>query len=472
MSQHVFRLTHGLLVLAGLALLAAPTLAADDLPRRGVLGVQLAPLTDDARQERKLAADAKGAVITATVSGGAAAEGGLKAGDVVTSMGDDAIASPGDISRALRKHVAGDVVPFKVLRGGETLDVKVTLAATPRETGDGCGVEYGFVVSNGQRLRTIVTTPKVGDAKPADAKADAAKSAADKHPGFLFVQGLSCAPTEGVALYTNILYDLSQHGVVTMRVEKPGIGDSEGPPCSEINFEQELDGYRQALKALKARPDVDPERVFLFGHSMGGVMGPLLAAENPVRGIIVYGTAVRTWVEYMLENARRQTGLTGATPDAVEQAVRQETLFQTELLINRRSPAEIREKHPDLAAYFAENMVDDAHIYGRHYTFFQQLGDAQLADAWRKVSGRVLALWGESDFVTSPEDHRLIAEIVNAVHPGHATFTALPGIDHAFSKQPSAQASMQSGMRGDFNPAITETVRTWVLETAKTDTPG
>ena len=63
-------------------------------------------------------------------------------------------------------------------------------------------------------------------------------------------------------------------------VDKPGCGDSEGGPWTEIDFMTELDGYRQGLKALKASPFVDPEHVFLFGHSMGGVMAPLLSCRG------------------------------------------------------------------------------------------------------------------------------------------------------------------------------------------------
>ena len=39
-----------------------------------------------------------------------------------------------------------------------------------------------------------------------------------------------------------------------MRVDKPGAGDSEGPPCAEIGYREELAGYRAALRALLANP--------------------------------------------------------------------------------------------------------------------------------------------------------------------------------------------------------------------------
>ncbi len=440
--------------LAALTLsLAAGGARADELPRRGIVGVQLAPITPELRESSKLESGATGVATVAVVPGSAAEAAGLQPGDIILSVGDKPVAATIDFTAAIRAYTGGDRVTLHIQRAGEKLDLTLVLKSQPFETEDGLEITYGQVVSNGARLRTVMTRP----AKTADAK---------KLPALLFIQGLSCAPVDNVKLYQNLLFPLSKSGIVTMRVEKPGVGDAEGGPCSEINFEQELDAYRQALKALKKTDFVDADRIFVFGHSMGGVMGPVLAVEEPVLGLAVYGTAVRTWMEYMLENTRRQTALAGASPAEVEQAVRRETLFQNELLIEKRSPKEIRERNADFAAgYFAENMVDDAHIFGRHYTFFQQLYEQRLAEAWAKFDGFALAIWGESDFVTSGIDHQLIADIVNAHNAGRGKYLPLPQTDHAFAKRPSLQAAMQAGMQGgEYNTALTDAVLAWIKE--------
>ena len=134
---------------------------------------------------------------------------------------------------------------------------------------------------------------------------------------------------------------------MTLRVDKPGCGDSEGGPARDVDFDTELDGYRQALKMLKARSDVDPDHVFIFGHSMGGVMAPLLAAEIPVQGMIVYGTIARTWSEYMLENIRRQMELADADPSAIDRDLQAgssppDIPLCGEIASQRPSPSDIR----------------------------------------------------------------------------------------------------------------------------------
>src|SRR5262249_25620237 len=149
-----------------------------------------------------------------------------------------------------------------------------------------------------------------------------------------------------------------RHGFVTLRVDKPGCGDSEGGPARDVDFETELDGYRQGLKMLKSRGDVDPNAIFIFGHSMGGVMAPLLSAENPVHGIIAYGTITRTWTEYMLENLRRQLDLGGTSPADIDRYLRAEAAFLAYLYSEKLSPRVIAERYPNLREHLAQTVTE------------------------------------------------------------------------------------------------------------------
>ena len=53
--------------------------------------------------------------------------------------------------------------------------------------------------------------------------------------------------------YGPILRMLAKNNFVTMRVEKTGEGDSEGPPCSDLKATAtvEADGYVAGLRALR-----------------------------------------------------------------------------------------------------------------------------------------------------------------------------------------------------------------------------
>ena len=280
-----------------------------ELPRGGFLGAKLIPVSDDIRERLKLNAG-DGVAIDEVIPDSTAAAAGFQKGDVLVALNHAKIVGISPFIQAIASQKAGAEITIALRRGEDLRQEKVTLKGRPLEKSDAYDVIYGAVSSKGARLRTIVTRPK----------------AEGKHPALFLIQGIGLAsidnPVGGLSSYKTIVDEFTRHGFVTLRVDKPGCGDSEGGPACDVDFDTELDGYRQALKMLKTRTDVDSDRIFVFGHSMGGVMAPLLAAEIPIRGIIVYGTITRTWTEYWLENLRRQLELSGANPSAIDRDLR------------------------------------------------------------------------------------------------------------------------------------------------------
>ncbi len=218
---------------------------------------------------------------------------------------------------------------------------------------------------------------------------------------------------------------------------------------------------------------MDPERILIFGHSMGGVWGPLLAAETPVRGIAVYGTLCTTWMEYLLDNTRRQSALEGRSPAAIDSLLQVEAEVTHYLYGEDLTPQRMTELHPELRSWVDSSMTQATYYSGCHYKFFQQLAKKNMAAAWQSYPGSVLSLYGRSDFLSSEADHARIASIVNQAHPGHAVFQPLDGIDHAFRAEPSQAGSYsnwgQTG--GAFDPAVLNALRAWSEQIAGKATP-
>src|SRR5262245_60362093 len=152
-------------------------------------------------------------------------------------------------------------------------------ADKPLEEIPGLDSRYGALrTPQGERLRTILTRPA---------------GTTGRLPAILFVQWLSCDSIELPAGqqdgWSRMLRRLAQEsGMVLMRTEKAGVGDSEGD-CATLDYETELAGHRAALAALRQSPGVDPDRIVVFGASMGGNYAPLVAAGEPLAGIMIWG---------------------------------------------------------------------------------------------------------------------------------------------------------------------------------------
>ncbi len=447
-----------LLITAATAVSSAPWYsdvqndAGVDLKRGAFFGAKIGSVSDELRKNRKLDSGV-GVAIEEVIAGSTAADAGFKAGDILLAVNGRKIPGTGQFVQTIAGLKAGTSVAIEFRRGDAEARSTVMLKGRPFEKSDAHEVIYGSVLSRGSHLRTIVARPR----------------ADGKRPALFLIQGIGLYsidnPAGPLQSYRAIIDDFTGHGFVTLRVDKPGCGDSEGGPGRDVDFDTELDGYRQALRMLKARSDVDPDRVFIFGHSMGGVMAPLLAAEIPVRGIIVYGSIARTWPEYMLENTRRQMELANNDPSVIDNTLRNSAALLTYLYSEKMSPQEIAAKHPQLRDLIGQTITDDRYFVDRSLTFFRQLADKNLGAAWESYQGHALAIWGKADFVSNEDDHALIARIVNRAHAGQGTFLAMDGIDHGLFRAASRRASFERGQSrqpGEFNPAIIEVCRNWI----------
>ncbi len=417
------------------------------LKRRATLGIELEPVPDDRRRGLGLP-EKEGLLVKSRLPGSPAQPVGIELGDVIISVDGNKADDVSRLVAIIAKGRAGEVVDVDVMRAGKRATRKATLQEFPRETDSSFDVVYDVVTAFGGRRRTIITKPK-----------DALR-----HPVLMFIQGLGNFSVDDAKAggFREIIDSFARAGYVTLRVDKPGMGDSEGGPCEDTDFETELDGYRQALKALKQYPFVEPDHVFILGHSMGGVFGPIIAGETQVKGVIVYGTVFKTWIEYELENARRQLPLAGLEDVDVDRNLRKLTVFLHELHNLKRTPEEIKRARPELTGVVNDRYPDGVHSASRHYKFWQQLGDVSFPAHWRKVESDVLVLWGKAEFVSTEADHAFIAKSINQRHPGRATFMPLDNIDHFFKRRTSMEDSLKRMREEGFNPTIVQILRGWI----------
>jgi serine protease Do len=100
-----------------------------DQPR---LGLALAPIALEQREQLQLGPDQKGVLITEVMPGGPAEAKGLQAGDVILSVDRKSVSEPADVVRAIRKaHESGakSVLLFVSREGNERFEA-VALATS------------------------------------------------------------------------------------------------------------------------------------------------------------------------------------------------------------------------------------------------------------------------------------------------------------------------------------------------------
>ena len=294
----------------------------------------------------------------------------------------------------------------------------VAQTTPPREQFKNAVAQYEWVTNpKGQRIRTIVTRPK---------------TVTGKVSAIFFVGWLSCDSVEYVNGETDafgaIFWRLiEQSGFATMRMDKPGVGESEGN-CATTDFQTELDSYRAAFDSLGKYYFIDQTKIFVIGLSNGGGTAPLVVGDHPVRGFIAASSWGRTWYEHMLEMERGRLSRNSQLSSAqINDAMKAFTDFYSLYLMHGQTPGQVLTAHPEWKSLWYD--APDGQ-YGRPAAFYQQLQALNLGKVWEEVPAPVLVLHGTADTIMSRADSLTIADTVNRAHPGHAEFLEIDGGDH------------------------------------------
>jgi len=317
------------------------------------------------------------------------------------------------------------------------------LPNSQRERFSNADVLYGWVAnSRGEKLRTFITRPR---------------NATTRVPLIFFVGWLSCDSME----YPNgsgkdgfgalMLRLIDDSGYATIRMDKPGVGESEGD-CSKADFQSEIEGWKAAFDSIARYDFIDPDRVFIFGLSNGGGFSPLVARNHPVRGYISASSWGRTWYEHMLELERLRLTRAGKSPSEVNSSMKAFTDFYNLYLTKGMTPGQVLAQHPEWRGLWYDSADGQ---YGRPAAFYQQLQALNLGELWQSVDPPVLVIRGTADTIMSHADSEAIAEIVNQAHPGHARYLEVEGMTHGFTVQ------------GNFYSPLVPTVLDWMAEQLK-----
>jgi len=99
-------------------------------------------------------------------------------------------------------------------------------------------------------------------------------------------------------LYKDISAALTTAGVATLRYDHRGIGESQLPADQRLGWDDMVGDAREALAFLGQRREVDPTRIAIVGHDMGGAIAlALTATDSRVKGVALVSTPGRPLVD-------------------------------------------------------------------------------------------------------------------------------------------------------------------------------
>lgn len=418
--------------------------SAQALSRRVYLGIRMENLTDDAGNIMGIG-DVKGVLITEVLLKSTAEAAGFKKGDILLTVNSTPMGSTSETISYLGSQKVGDNFTYRLLRDKKEVKGKATFKSFPEEHYAGIDMIYSEAQSSVGLQRVIISKPKN--------KA--------KLPVIVFIGGMGCYsldfPLDTTRSEVQLLNSLTRAGYLCARAEKPGVGDNAKSckPCNEISLNEETDGYVQIVKALKKRDDVDSNSIYIFGHSMGGVFAPLVAEKTPIRGIIAYGAIGSNFLEYLVKTRKTIAEAYQLSPEESDDLVKDFCECAVYYFADSMTTAEAAKKKASCADYLS---IFDL----RSRAYNEELYVLNIPSLWKSYPGKVLALWGESDYISSRDDHQMISDAVNYYHKGNATFLSVKNDEHGMGTATSFQEAKNNP--GPYNPELGKVVLNWLQQ--------
>jgi hypothetical protein len=253
---------------------------------------------------------------------------------------------------------------------------------------------------------------------------------------------------------------LTRHGLAVLRVDDRGTAKSTGDFRSATSEDFAGDALA-AVEFLKARPDIDHAHIGLIGHSEGGMIAPMVAAESHEVAFIVLMAGPGVPGDVLLPQQVYKGALAAGQSEA--EAAKAAT--------DEAADLHILEAEPDPQKAIAD-MQAIAHTDEEKQQLAAQA--PALTSPWfhffigydpypplRKVPCPVLALSGSKDFQVPADLNLPFIRTAVSWNP-HSQVIEVPGVNHLFQDATTGAESEYSKIPETLSVSVLDTINDWI----------
>ncbi len=245
--------------------------------------------------------------------------------------------------------------------------------------------------------------------------------------------------------FEDIAHGLADQGVATLRYNKSTYQYPNGG--GDTIQDEILDDAAAAVKLLCNEKRVDENRIYVLGHSLGGIMAPKITTDNSqIKGFISLAGSLRTLQDIMLD--QNITAVMAATSLTEQQ--KSDLILQVKSEINKTKTLE------DGGTGF---------ILGATTNYWKSLNAIDNLTLIKNLNVPMLIMQGSSDFqVYADKDYKLWQDTLQGRN--NVTFKLYNGLSHLFmtnqiSPNGVADASLYNAPN-HVDPQVIADIATWI----------
>ena len=243
-------------------------------------------------------------------------------------------------------------------------------------------------------------------------------------PAVVFVHGSGASNMDEkvgkLTPFKDLAEGLAQHGIASVRYDKRSFVHGFKMLTDrrlEVTVKTEtIDDAILAAALLRKDPRIDPQRIFIIGHSMGGMLAPRIDAEGGnFSGLIIMAGSPRKLEDIILD---QNEAMLKSTKGFVHWIVTKQVAKISKLFdgLYQLSDEEARKK----------KVGGGTTLY-----YFKEMGQHPASDYLLKLEKPVLILQGEEDFqATAQKDFAAYKQLLSGQN--NVTFRLYPALNHAF----------------------------------------
>ncbi len=307
--------------------------------------------------------------------------------------------------------------------------------------------------------------------------------AAGSHPAVILISGSGRQTRDGEPLMhgLRVLADyLAHRGIAVLRYDDRGSGMSGGGSPNDTTETFAGDAFA-AVQYLKTRPEIDPKKIGLIGHSEGGIIAPMVAARTTdVAFIVMLAGPVVPGAETLMDQMRIMIEDNTQSVENIEPA-KQAWRKVFEAIANGQ---DLEAAKKDMEGVYRDIILalpeDEQAAWGDVDRYVRDSVESQVATfandpamryiirynpapTLQQVKVPVLALYGELDRQVLPESNSAAAR--SALEAGHNpdyTIRIIPQANHLFQSAVTGKTDEYSALKKEFTPGFLETIYNWI----------